>query len=75
MTKYVIQSNIPIPPRRGPGRNPESFVGKLRALKKGQSIFKSGDRGSIATVAIRALGKGKATVRRVNGGYRIWRIK
>jgi hypothetical protein len=73
--KYRIESGIPIPPRKGRGTDPNSFAGILRSLKKGQSIFRKGDKTAIATAAFNALGKGCSAVRKVDGGYRIWRIK
>jgi len=69
--KYTIQSNIPIPERRG-GRapDPSSFQGKIRALKVGQSIFTKGSSGAQNWPKDR-----KFTARTLNGGVRIWRIK
>jgi len=69
--KYTIQSNIPIPKRSG-GRapDPNSFQGKIRALKVGQSIFTKGSLGAQNWPKDR-----KFTSRAVDGGARIWRIK
>ena len=74
--KYRIESNIPIPPKAGPARDPNSFAGKLRALKRGQSIYKKGMNITTASVyANREMGAGNYTARTMNGGVRIWRIK
>lgn len=69
--KYTIQSNIPIPKRvTGRGRDQNSFQGKIRALKVGQSIFTKGYRGAQLWPKDR-----KFTSRAIDGGIRIWRIK
>jgi hypothetical protein len=76
MNKYTIQSNIPIPSIRGRQRDPESFSGKLRSLKIGQSIYiKKVKVNSVSQTANRVLGTGNYTSRTLNGGVRVWRIK
>lgn len=73
--KYSIQSNIQIPNGHGRARDPDSFSGKLRALKKGQSIFRKGNVLTITSQAASILKAGNYSVRSLNGGARVWRIK
>lgn len=73
--KYTIKSGIPIPSYITKPKDPESFSGKLRSLKKGQSVFKKGAEGSTRSQVYTVLGRGNAVCRKVDGGIRVWRIK
>lgn len=76
--KYVVEKNIPIPPKRpGPAKNPLSITAQLRALKKGESIFFKDKKQAAISTAGRKAAYGtdqKYTTRLVDGGVRIWRV-
>ena len=74
MSKYTIERGIKVPAALGK-LDPDSFQGKLRALKVGESLFRLGSIGQIRTTAWRILGKGKYAARMMDGGVRVWRIK
>ena len=76
MTQIVelkIESDIPIPAKN---LGKKGFSAVLRKLKTGQSVVFPGPI-STAHNTIRYLGGNRTThvVRKVEGGYRIWRIK
>jgi uncharacterized protein (DUF2249 family) len=71
--ELVIESGIPIPPQK---RNLSGVAKALLALKKGQSVFipnktPPGLAGYVQTYKL----AGKLTMRTVEGGCRVWRIK
>lgn len=69
-----IETGVPIPPH---GREGSGHVQvALRALKLGQSVvLPVKSPGNAYTAAGKYIGKGKFTVRQVDGGFRVWRIK
>ena len=69
-----IERGIPMPMQ---GRNNKGYTTVLRKMKVGDSvILPHRDRDGAAAVANYALGTGKYSCRKAEGGgYRIWRTK
>jgi hypothetical protein len=69
-----IEKNVPIPISTGrKGSGPIQTA--MRALKKGDSVIIPGKSvGNVYSAARAYIGKGKYTVRAVDGGFRVWRI-
>jgi len=78
---YEIEDGIPLPPRTrspraGTKPDPNSFIGTLRRLKVGQSVFVPRTQ-KWATGAVSAAKKTTGqtySVRTVEGGCRVWRV-
>ena len=64
-----IEKGISIPPRKGKG-----FVGILRRLQKDESVFLPITYWPGGLIS-RANLSGKATSRKYDGGFRVWRLK
>lgn len=67
-----IEKGIPIPKTRG---RSGGRAGLLRSLKAGESVVLPMTAPIASTAASYALGKGNYTVRTVEGGARVWRVK
>jgi hypothetical protein len=73
MTKpYAIETDVPIPTPRVTGVAP--VIRALAASKVGASVFfpDTARRALMGSVQ-RLLGKGNFTVRKVDGGFRVWK--
>ena len=70
----TIERGVPIPPRRRGGKRRE--FGKVFAqMRKGDSAFFAGvDSHNLWVAGLGAFGSGNFTVRKVDGGARIWRL-
>lgn len=67
-----IERGIPIPP----ARNNQNITATLRRLKKGDSVFIPGKKAVEMSGFVNNAGMtGKLTMRSIDGGCRIWRIK
>lgn len=71
MTEPEIETGVPVPPRSGP----RTVMGKLAAkMKNGESLLcQSEQELEVVRTAIRRLG-GKYQQRKMDGGWRVWRI-
>lgn len=80
MTEIKIEKNIPIAPKRAPGR-PSKSKYPFNEMEIGDSFFVSGITLSTINCTVRkfrmrnARNDGlKFTVRAVDGGFRVWRV-
>lgn len=78
MTEYKIEKGVPLPERAGGFRG--AFMSAVRAMEVGDSLFAAGKKGSNVSATGRVVGERmkdgrKYTIRTVEGGVRIWRIK
>ena len=68
-----IEKGIPVPPRAK--RLHTGRAALLRSLNIGDSVLLEGERNNIVMGAQYALGVGNYACRKVDGGFRVWRIK
>jgi hypothetical protein len=68
-TELVIESGLPIPPRR------QGYVAVMHKMEIGDSVFLPVCVETANKVAHRILGKGNYTTRKGMGGVRVWRIR
>lgn len=74
---YKIETGVPIPEGRGPGRPRHGLTEALRQLKVGQSVFKKdGNASSLGgqMFLARAGTSKKFVARNIKDGARVWRI-
>lgn len=84
-SQYRIESGVPIPPRfrpKGTGVRPRGemrlALDELKNAGVGDSVIFPGERSRqklclLAATCGQALGKGNYTIRKVEGGYRVWK--
>lgn len=75
MSEYIIEDNIPIPPKQHGHRRPrsESMVPWLRKLQVGQSFWADVGQARIASAAS-YVPDAKFVTRVVGSGARVWRV-
>jgi hypothetical protein len=66
-TELVIESGLPIPPRR------QGYVAVMHKMEIGDSVLLPVDSDSATRLAYQALGSGNYTTRKGMGGTRVWR--
>ena len=71
----TIERGVPIPPRRHGKRGAGVLTKMLAKMKKGDSaFFPNRDSQSLWFAGRLVFGSGNFTVRKVDGGARIWRL-
>lgn len=73
MSKLIAEKGIPIPERNGHRAVKQIFEN----LEVGDSVFDEGAANSnnLSSGGSKYIGKGNYALRKVDGGYRLWRIK
>ena len=80
MSTFKIESGIPLP-SRGKQKNNEDNIALIRAMAVGDSLFEATNEfnnkhlNRLSSRVNYVHGPGSAAVRRVEGGYRVWRAK
>jgi hypothetical protein len=76
MSEPAIERGVPIPDKRNGGRRRMNhYKPLLMKMRRGDSIFFPGRSSSSVWMAgFTAFGSGNYTVRKENGGARIWRL-
>jgi hypothetical protein len=75
MTKLDIDYDVPMPAGRSGGKGYSSILRELLECEAGASIFFPLDvYKSVQSVASKIGGKGAFQLRKIDGGFRVWRV-
>lgn len=72
---YELSNGIPIPPAI-PGRKPSAETIAMRTMEIGQSfLIEDHDRWQFARAKLSGLRPKRYSIRKVEGGWRVWRVE